>query len=182
CWALAIAIGNTLEAVLAVFLVRRFAHGTRAFLRARGILVFAIVAGLVSPVLSASVGTTALALAGLASCGRYGPLWLTWWLGDGAGALLFAPALILWAAPDALAALRHRWGEAGAILVTVVLVGLFVFGGISPRGYPLSFLPFPVLLWPALRFGSREVALATLVLMVMAILGTARAAGPFGDL
>jgi len=181
-WALAIAIGNTMEAVLAAFLVRRFAHGARAFLRARDILVFAIMAGLVSPVLSASVGTTALGLAGLASWGDYASLWLTWWLGDGAGALLFAPALILWAAPDALAALRHRWGEAGAFFVTIVLVGLFVFGGISPSGYPLSFLPFPVLLWPALRFGSREVALATLVLMVMAILGTARAAGPFGDL
>jgi PAS domain S-box-containing protein len=181
-WALAIAVGNTLEGVLAAFLVRRFAHGARAFLQARDILVFAIVAGLASPVVSASVGATTLALGGSARWADYASIWLTWWLGDGAGALLFAPALILWATPDVLAGLRHRWREAAAVLGAVVLVGLFVFGGISPRGYPLSFLPFPVLLWPALRFGSREVALAVLVLMTMAIWGTARGAGPFGDL
>ena len=93
--ALAIAVGNTLEGLVASYLVRRFAHGAAAFERARDIFRFAILAGLVSPMVSATIGTTTLRLAGYAPWADYGSIWLTWWVGDGAGALLFAPALVL---------------------------------------------------------------------------------------
>src|SRR5450759_5168329 len=43
-----IAAGNTLEALLGAYLLRRFAHGRRAFERARGILKFAVLDGMLS--------------------------------------------------------------------------------------------------------------------------------------
>jgi PAS domain S-box-containing protein len=180
--ALAIAVGNTLEGIVASYLVRRFAHGAAAFARARDIFRFAILAGLVSPMVSATIGTTTLRLGGYAPWADYGSIWLTWWVGDGAGALLFAPTLVLWAAPDALSALRHRWWEAGALLLAVLLVGQLLFANLSPPGYPLTFLPFPVLLWAAFRFSPRESTLAVVVLMTMAVWGTTRGLGPFADL
>ena len=72
-------------------------------------------------------------------------------------------------------ALRRR-------LVAVLLVGQLLFANLSPPGYPLTFLPFPVLLWAAFRFSPRESILAVVVLMTMAVWGTTRGLGPFADL
>src|SRR5207302_3866727 len=61
---LAIAAGNTLEGVIGSYLVMRFAAGKQAFQRAQDVFKFAILAGMVSPVVSATVGVTTLAVAG----------------------------------------------------------------------------------------------------------------------
>src|SRR5437762_13592128 len=84
---LGIASGNTLEGLLGAFLVTRFTGGRNVFGRARDILVFAALAGLLGTAVSATIGVTSLALGGYASWGRFGAIWLTWWLGDVAGAL-----------------------------------------------------------------------------------------------
>src|SRR5437867_11390831 len=93
---LGIAVGNTLEGLLGAYLVNRFASGRNAFDRATDTFKFAVLAGMVSTVVSATCGVTSLALFGLADWARYGPIWLTWWLGDAAGAILVAPLLVLW--------------------------------------------------------------------------------------
>src|SRR2546430_12723448 len=93
---LGIAGGSTLEGLLGAFLVQRFANGRRVFDRARDILAFAALAGLGSTAVSATVGVASLSLGGYASWERFGAIWLTWWLGDAAGARVAAPGLILW--------------------------------------------------------------------------------------
>ena len=60
----AIATGNALEAITAFLLVRRFAKGVQAFDRARTVGVFALTAGLVAPLVSATIGVTSLAISG----------------------------------------------------------------------------------------------------------------------
>src|SRR5437588_12492827 len=92
-----VAVGNTLEAVVAARLVGRFANGPRAFGRPYDVFKFAFLAGLLATNLSATIGTTTLGLFGLASWADFGPVWFTWWLGDLGGALLIAPALLVWA-------------------------------------------------------------------------------------
>jgi two-component system, NtrC family, sensor kinase len=42
-------------------------------------------------VVSATFGVTSLTLGSNVSWSRYGAIWLTWWLGDIAGDLLFGP-------------------------------------------------------------------------------------------
>jgi integral membrane sensor domain MASE1 len=95
---LGIAAGNTLEALLASYLVTRFANGRLAFEKTWDILRFAIYAGVMSTAVAATLGVTSLSLGGFASWGQYGLIWRTWWLGDAAGALVFAPFLLLWSA------------------------------------------------------------------------------------
>jgi len=177
-----IALGNTLEGVLGAYLVNRFASGGRAFDRTVDVFRFALLAGVASTAVSATVGVTTLSVGGSARWADYGPIWLTWWLGDAVGDLVLAPALVLWGADP-----RPRWErrqalEAVALLAALVVVGLVVFGGLLPtraKDYPLEFLCIPFLVWAAFRFGQREAATAVVVLSAIAIWGTLGGLGPF---
>ena len=62
-----IAIGNSLEAVIAEALVTRYAHGARVFDRVRDVFVFAVAAGVAAPIVSATLGGLALMASGLAA-------------------------------------------------------------------------------------------------------------------
>src|SRR5437870_2965215 len=66
----AIAAGNTMEALLGAYLLKRFAGGRKAFWRAEGVLKFAVLVALFSTTVSATTGVTSLSLAGYANCSR----------------------------------------------------------------------------------------------------------------
>src|SRR5256712_2461392 len=176
-----IAVGNTLEALVAAYLVTRFANGARAFERPQNVLKFAFLGALVSTVVSATIGTATLALSGLAAWGDLGPIWFTWWLGDAGGALIFAPVLLTWATLE-VKELAWRPLERIALIVAVIATGLLLFGGLgplSPGNDPLAFLCFPALIWAAYRFGPREAATAVILLALIADWGTLHGFGPF---
>lgn len=180
---LGIAAGNTLEALVGAYLVTRFASGRRALERAGDVVKFALLAAIVSTTISATFGVTSLALGGFARWGAYGPIWLTWWLGDAVGDLVVAPVVLLWYARPLVRWPRLRALEAAALLVGVAIAGLIVFGGLFParvQNYPLEFVCIPFFLWAAVRFRAREAATAILVLSAIAIRGTLLGFGPFG--
>src|SRR5205809_1241051 len=86
----AIASGNTLEAVAGAWLVNRFAGGKNVFDRPQGVFKFALAAA-ISAVISPVFGVTTLVLDGFADWPNYGAIWVTWWLGDVTGDLIFTP-------------------------------------------------------------------------------------------
>jgi integral membrane sensor domain MASE1 len=179
---LGIAVGNTLEGILGVWLVTHFAGGRKAFTNPRLLFRFALLAGLVATAVSPTIGVTSLALAEDGIWARYWSIWLTWWLGDAAGALIVTPVLLSWAERPRTSWSSVRWLEASLLLATLLLMGHFVFGGVVPGDGthdPLQFLCLPPLLWTAVRFGPRETATAGVLLSVMAIRGTLRGDGPF---
>ncbi len=179
---LGIATGNTLEGLLGAYLVNRFAGGRNAFERPQDIFKFALLAAMLSTMVSATVGVTSLSLGGFADWADYGAIWLTWWLGDAAGALLVAPPLLLWVANPRLRWHRRQIVEVALLLLSLIAVSQVVFGGWLPfkiKNYPLDYLCVPLLVWTAFRFGQRETATAALVLAVFAIWGTLRGFGPF---
>ena len=179
---LGIAAGNTLEAVVGVWLVNRWAGGRDAFTRARSIFAFAALAGGVATTVSATVGVASLTLTGFASPARFGEIWLTWWLGDTAGALVLTPALVLWATNQDHPLTRLAVLERALVLLTVVLVGAVVFGGLGPPwigGSALEFLCIPPLIFAAFRFGPRAASTCVVLLALVAILGTWSGQGPF---
>ena len=94
---LGIATGNTVEAVIGAWLIQRFAGGLRVFERAYDVFRFALAVAL-SALVSPTIGLTGLALAGFANWANYPDIWLTWWLGDLGGVIMFAPLLVLWLA------------------------------------------------------------------------------------
>ena len=177
-----IAAGNTLEGVVGFYLVTRFARGSQAFERAQDIFKFAFLAGMVSTTISATVGVTSLSMGGFADWAEYGPIWRTWWLGDGAGAVLVTPLVLLWKENP-----RLNWSREQIIELALLFLGLFftvwiVFGGhfhSEVKNYPLEYLCIPFLIWAAFRFGRRKAATATCVLAGIAIWGTLQGYGPF---
>ena len=179
---LGIATGNTLEALLGVWLVRRWADGREVFERARSIFAYAALVGGASTAISATVGVASLALGGHASSGRLGEIWLTWWLGDMAGALVVAPLLFLWAKDLGRPLTRAEVVELALVLTSVLVSGLIVFDGLGPShlgNYPLEFLCIPPLVYAAFRFGQREAATCVALLAGLAIVGTLAGHGPF---
>jgi PAS domain S-box-containing protein len=176
-----IAVGNTLEALLGVWLVRRWANDRDVFTRPSGIFAFATLAGLVSTMVSATVGVTSLTLTGLAAWERAGAIWLTWWLGDMTGALVVAPVLVLWARERSRPTLAEA-SELLFVLASLVLVGGIVFNGLGPAplsDHSLEFLCVPPLVYAAFRFGPREAATGIALLAGLAIVGTMAGHGPF---
>src|SRR6187200_2286484 len=92
-------------------------------------------------------------------------VWLTWWLGDALGAVLYAPALILlWT--DRRPRTRQQLLESAVVGSVLLAVSIAVFRG-SPAGgtgnYPIGFICIPVALWPAFRLGQRETAMASVL-------------------
>jgi diguanylate cyclase (GGDEF)-like protein len=176
-----IAIGNTLEGLVAAYLVNRFARGGRVFDRVRDILRFTLLAALVSTTISASIGVLSLVLGGLAAWQDAPRVWLTWWLGDAVGDIVIAPALILWiGVKPGPSWTRAQLVEGIVLLLLTAGVAYATFGGVFPaRHYPLTVLLWPMMIWVAFRFGPRESATLMLVISGVAIARTLAGVGPF---
>ncbi|HYP26450.1 MAG TPA: MASE1 domain-containing protein [Blastocatellia bacterium] len=178
----AIAVGNTLEALCAAFLIHRFIGHHSPFDRAKDVLKFVFIAGFLSTTVSATVGNLSLCLSGAASWDNFGSLWLTWWLGDGAGALVVAPLLLTWVEKRYGRWLSQRFPEALilALLLCVTATSIFMQSFfIKGANYPLGHLTIPFLLWAAFRFGPRGAITAVNILSGIAVLATAQGVGTF---
>ena len=179
---LAIAGGNTLEGLVGAYLVNRFANGPHFCERPQDIFKFTLLAGVVSTMVSATIGVTTLALSGLASWTDYTSIWLTWWLGDAMGDFIIAPLLMLWSENPSVRWNRYEIFELALLLLSLFLIGQMIFGGVLPtnaKNYPLDFLCVPVLVWAAFRFGPRETATTAVMLSGIALWGTLHGFGPF---
>jgi signal transduction histidine kinase/ActR/RegA family two-component response regulator len=174
-----VATGNTLEGIAAAYLVIRFAGGRHAFARPRDIFRFVGLAAVVSTTISATIGVTTLALGGYAPWHEFVSIWVTWWLGDAAGAILVTPMLILWSDKRDESWNGRRAGEAALLLGFVVAVGLLIGFAPALAPYPRAFLCLPPLVWAAFRFGTREVATAVAILSAIAAWATTNGSGPF---
>ncbi|HEX4001777.1 MAG TPA: MASE1 domain-containing protein [Candidatus Acidoferrales bacterium] len=178
---LAIAGGNTLEGLVAAWLIIHFANGRSAFDRASDAFRFAAF-GWASTAIAATIGVTALVLGGYAPRAHYAQIWSTWCLGDAVGDLLVAPLLILWIANFRIRFNWREYAELFGLTGGLVLTAQIVFWGLfvpAPRNYPLEYLCIPFLIWAAIRFGQREAATVAAILSGIAIGGTLRGFGPF---
>ncbi|TMA54360.1 MAG: hypothetical protein E6J75_13995 [Deltaproteobacteria bacterium] len=176
-----IAVGNTLEAVIGAWLLRRVGFYA-ALERLKDVLVLVVFAALASTVVSASIGVTSLCLGGVQPWDAFASIWWVWWVGDAMGDLIMAPVLLVWARAPRLGWQPRRVVEAIALLGSLLGVGLLVF--IEPVGARLmrSALPykvFPFVIWAALRFGQRGAVTVTFIASSLAILSSVQGWGPF---
>jgi signal transduction histidine kinase/integral membrane sensor domain MASE1/CheY-like chemotaxis protein len=174
---LAIATGNALEALLAVWAVNRFANGAKTFERARNIFKFVLLAPILSTTVSATFGVTSLTLGGFAPWDRYAAVWLTWWLGDAVGALIVAPLVVIWLTEPYPRWKINRLMEAAGLLLTLILVTYLMF----LLGTPVSseYMMVLPLLWAAFRFGQRGAVTSAFIMAGIALVGTLHGVGPF---
>ena len=176
---LGIASGNTLEALAGAYLVSRFANGRRVLDRADDIFKFVFLACMLATTIGASVGTVSLFITGFGQGLHATTVWLTWWLGDMAGAILVTPCFLLWSAPKEMNRNERKllWQEvavASLLLTAVVSFGDFFFRN-GPDS-PLKFVCLPFVVWAAFELRPRAAALSMLAFSAVATITAFRAA------
>ena len=175
-----IAIGNTLEALSASWLLQRSTRWEKSFDSVGNVMRFVVYAAVLAPVVSATIGSLSLCLGDAKEWARFPWLWLTWWMGDGFGALIVAPMLLSWSLPGK--AISRDVPEIFSLFVVQLIVVLIVFGGWFPgpvKTYPLAYLSLPCLLWAALKFDQRVVTSAIVLMAGVAVWGAKHGYGPF---
>ena len=182
--ALGIGAGNTLEAVAGALLLRSIPGFRPSLDRLPDVLGLVVLAAGVSTAISATMGVMSLYLGGLVALDNAATAWRAWWLGDAIGDLIVAPVLLVWSGARALRLASGRRLEAVAVVVSILLVAIGVFGGVgwgAGRTFEQAYLIFPPLMWAAIRFGQRGAATALLLTSAIAIIGTLDGRGPFAQ-
>jgi PAS domain S-box-containing protein len=178
-----IALGSTLEAMVGGFLIGRWSGGAETFTTPARIAKFALVSVAPATVTGATIGVVTLCVAGLAQWTHFAPIWVTWWLGDAAGALVVTPVMVLWAQTDWRAFDRRELAAVAAVLASAAAVGMIAFSPLLPRSEyssPLGFLAILPLVWAALRRGPRDTATISVIVTSFAVWATVENTGPFG--
>ena len=178
--ALLIASGNTLEAVVAVALIRRYIHAWGRFASGEDVIRFVGLCGL-SAGIAAAIGVVSLALLAAISWSDFLVNAWTWWQGDASGMIIVTPLVASWWLTP-----WPRWSlpkaiEGVALFCALALVTFLVFGG-EPGHVatpPLAFVTLPFAIWAAIRFGERQVTTAIAMVCGMAIWYTLQGRGPF---
>jgi len=179
--AAAMGLGNTLEALIGAWFLRRKGRTASAsFRNARGVFVFAIVA-VVASFSAATVGVLALKAADHLPWPSLALNWVTWSLGDLAGMVIVTPFLIALRGGPSFPASRARWLEAGLAILALVVVSQSLFGGLlnGASARDLLYLPLFLLIWLVLRFDLRGVTAATLLMAAAAVWGSSRGVGVY---
>ncbi|MCI0604132.1 MASE1 domain-containing protein [bacterium] len=175
-----ISTGNTLEACLGFYLLNRYANGPNFLQRVEDVLKFVLLAGFVSTVASASIGTASLFLTESNDRIPLTYLWSTWWLGDMMGNLLIVPAVMAWRKRETHETKASEIADAIVVFASIVAVTVLVFNGNFEVGIPLVYLTVPLFICAAaFRFGQKGATLAILIVSTIAILGTTQGEGPF---
>lgn len=122
--AAALASGAGLAAIAGASLIKRWIRWPTALETQRDVLAVITLGGPIACTISATVGVGSMVLAGAVAWGDAPFSWLTWWVGDTIGVLVFAPLVVLEAA-------RPRWRRrltvgvpllVGFVIVTTVFV------------------------------------------------------------
>lgn len=168
------ATGNMLEALVGGYLVHRYTRSKLPFDRTLDTVGFILLGALLSPMISATIGTAVFSVHS-SDWSRSAQMWLTWWLGDAVGIIIFAPLLLTWNKRCLFH--RDKWKllEAAALLALLMLAELIIFR----LNAPLEYLIFPVLFWTAFRFGQFETAITVTLVLVSFLAWTVKGFGPF---
>jgi len=176
------ALGNTMGAIVCTFLLQRFIRFDSAMERTSDVVGFIGLACFLGTTVNAAFNVVSLMYAGTVPWSNWGSSMLEWWVPNALAGLVVTPFLLAWATPSSLRWRPRLIVEAivcGAGLLAGTLISFqswFVYG---IQNYPLAYLPFPFLVWGALRFGQRGAATGTLLVSALGIHSLLNGRGPF---
>ena len=191
---LLISIGNTVESIAGAWLLKKVLPHVKDngyFDRVGHIFrfVFAVV---IMCLIASMVGTAAVYAGSIISTTEIFRTWLTWWLGDLSGIILFTPAILTWfffwqQKTTPAFSKPKRFNSSTETLILLALIALA--SGIVFDNWIFSVIVFrwpfwiiPVLVWAGIRFRKHEAIAAILVCSVISIWGTINGHGPFSDI
>jgi PAS domain S-box-containing protein len=176
--------GVTLQAVAATLILRRI-HFQNSLQRLRDVMGFVIGGAIASSLINATISASMLLLIRAIDQSQFWQYWGTFWLGDSMGVLIVTPLILTVQHQISIqfrTRMRQQWGETmlwmGLLLgISAVVYGLDFNAAIAQ--YPLEYLPYPIVIWAALRFGVAGGVLGNFLLSAVAATGTLSGLGPF---
>jgi diguanylate cyclase (GGDEF)-like protein/PAS domain S-box-containing protein len=181
--ALITASGTTLEVIVAVRLLRRFAGLDRALDTVRQAIGLVVLGAFASTTIGATIGVAGLCISGARAWAAFGQSWCSWWLGSAIGDLVVVPALLTWHAW--INAPRRRIAEAALLLIGLALASGAIFAepfnAAASTRYSLDYIVFPFLIGAAIRFGTPGASAANIVASSIAVWGTVHGLGPYAS-
>jgi signal transduction histidine kinase len=167
-------IGNLLEVVVAVVVLRRLVPRGSPIATVRGVgcVVLAISLG---TAVSATVGSGSLWAGRVISLNALPTVWRTWLLGDFVGGLIVVPLALAWHTLPPRRWWRTRGIETGLMLLSIATLTIVALQARNS----LTYLVYPALVWAALRLGQRGATLAIATSAMLAVWRTTHNVGPF---
>ena len=178
--AVLIGTGNTLEAVVAAALIRRYV-GIRGEFETGDAVAMFVALSVLSALIAAIIGSVSLMLSGAIQPSEFSSNAGIWLQGDAAGMMIFTPLILTWRLRPLPRWNMAKWIEAAALALSLGLAALLVFRGLTVDGHPrpLAFITFPFVLWAAARFEQRAVTTAIAAISGIAVYFTLKGKGPF---
>jgi diguanylate cyclase (GGDEF)-like protein/PAS domain S-box-containing protein len=181
--ALTIAVGNTMEALTAALLLKRFDILNQSFLTTHNYLRLLIVGGIAS-VIGALFGISALVFSGYLHGGSFFYYLTFWWRGDVLGIALVTPLILVWRqAPE-------TWLKPSRVIECVLVIGsAFIAGQMIFIGWmqdsigdiAKAYWMFLFITWAAVRLGPRAVVVILLITAIQGLWGAQQGIGFFAD-
>ena len=128
----AVAFGAALQALAGRDLVLRFVDDWSDLVSPRQILQFLGLAGPVACLVNPTIGVTSQLATGIISGDQIPITWLTWWVGDSIGVIVFAPLTLMFLPELADDWFGRRWKIAAP---TVLIVSAFVLAVLQNAGF-----------------------------------------------
>jgi signal transduction histidine kinase len=171
-------LADTIEILIVVLGLRYCFNGIPQLNSLKALAKYLLVAVLLGPLIGTFVGAFAIR-------GNFLTNWQIFFFSEAMAFLIITPAFLSWAHPHSLrksVSLESRL-EGTALIGTVIFLGTVVF--FIDWRTPLPVLPYslvPVLLWAALRFGSKGVSTSMIVIVFASIWGRIHGSSPFTGL
>ena len=176
------AVGNTVGAIVCAYLLHRLMDFRLSLDRTRDVTGFIGLACFLGTSVNAAFNVLGLMYAGTVTYDQFFPKLVEWWVPNALAGLVVAPFILSWATPSGI-----KWDK-WAIFEGVICTGGLIIGTLLSfhtwfvygiENYPLAYLPFPFLVWGALRFGQRGATTGTVLVSALAIYALLQHRGPF---
>jgi len=123
--AAAVGLGAALGAAVGATLVDRLVGPVRRLDTPRAVLLTLTLGGLLASTIAPTIGIAAQLATGLLGTGQVGFGWLTWWVGDAIGVIVFAPLVLMALPSQAEYWSGRRWRIAvPSLLILAILVAI----------------------------------------------------------
>jgi PAS domain S-box-containing protein len=148
-------------------------------------------AGIIATQISCTLGVLTICLTGLDSWDNFHQLRWNWWLGDAMGVLIFTPLILLYYPQlknrqDRKVFNLYQFIQSNIqpllLLSSIIFVSWLVFGNEINKNlanYPLEYLPLPLIILGALKFGQKFSVFATFLVSIISIFLSSQGYGPF---
>lgn len=182
-FALMSGVGSVVGALICCYLLENLTSFDPKLNRSEDIVALISFSALGAVVIAAFNAASLEWNGGSSDAEAFGAIWFRWWVQNTMGLWILTPLLLSFALDPCKKPIRiGRVIEFGTcmtllLLGTVISFNSWYFYGL--KSYPLAYLPYPFLVWAALRFEQKGASLGVTLVSALAIYGLLQGKGPF---